>query len=374
MYDLIIKNARTLDNEPVEIAITAGKITEIAPEISAQAQDFYDAQGDFVSAGWIDAHVHCYEKMSLYYDYPDEVGVKNGVTTIVDAGSTGENNIKAFREIVKTAKTNVYALMNISKDGIVFQDELADLTKVDEAKNLERIAELDDFIIGIKARMSKSVIGQNGVKPLIMAKALQKKTNLPLMVHIGTAPVELEELMTYLDAGDIVTHCFNGKDNGILDKNGQIKDFAKKAYENGIHFDIGHGTESFNFQVALQAKSENILADSISTDIYSRNRLDGPVYNLATTMEKLIYVGYSLQQVVDRVTKAPAKALKLKSKGQLAVGFDADLTFFQVKNGHSKALSDSNQETVESSVQISPTAAAIAGTVYPVIESEEING
>ncbi|MGX6990522.1 amidohydrolase/deacetylase family metallohydrolase [Pseudolactococcus reticulitermitis] len=373
MYDLIIKNARTLENAPVEIAITAGKITAIAPEIRDKAKDYFDAQGDFVSAGWIDAHVHCYENMTLYYDYPDEVGVKNGVTTIVDAGSTGENNIKDFREMARKVKTNVYALMNISKDGIVSQDELADLTKVNEAKNLERIAELDDFIIGIKARMSKSVIGQNGVKPLIMAKELQKKTDLPLMVHIGSAPVELEELMLYLEAGDIVTHCFNGKDNGILDQNGQIKDFAKKAYETGVHFDIGHGTDSFNFQVAFQAKSEAILADSISTDIYARNRLNGPVYNLATTMEKLIYVGYSLKQVVDRVTKTPAEALRLKTKGQLAVGFDADLTFFQVKNGGNKVLEDSNQEMVETTVQIQPTAAVIAGTLYE-IESEKING
>jgi dihydroorotase len=373
MYDLIIKNARTLDNDPLEIGIRAGKIAALAPEIKDQSQNAFDAKGNFVSAGWIDAHVHCYEKMSLYYDYPDEVGVKNGVTTIVDAGSTGEHNIKAFRELASQAKTNVYALINISKDGIVSQDELADLTKVDEAKNLERIAELDDFIIGIKARMSKSVIGQNGVKPLIMAKALQEKADLPLMVHIGTAPVELEELMTYLDAGDIVTHCFNGKDNGILEQNGKIKAFAKQAYDKGIHFDIGHGTDSFNFQVALQAKSEHILANSISTDIYSRNRIDGPVYNLATTMEKLIYVGYSLQQVVERVTKTPAKALRLATKGELAIGFDADLTFFQVTTGSSKALRDSNQETVESSVQIQPTATVIAGKIYD-LEGSEYHG
>ena len=366
MYDLIIKNARTLDHQAIDVAIKDGKISEICAAITAESQEVFDAKGQFISAGWIDAHVHCYEKMSLYYDYPDEVGVKNGVTTIVDAGSTGENNIDEFYKIAKKSKTNVYALLNISKDGIVFQDELADLTKVNEAKNLERIQELSEFIIGIKARMSKSVIGQNGVRPLIMAKALQKKANLPLMVHIGTAPVELEELVSCLDAGDIVTHCFNGKDNGILDRAGRIKDFAKKAYEAGVHFDIGHGTESFNFRVAMQAKSENILANSISTDIYSRNRLDGPVYNLATTMEKLMYVGYSLEQVIHRVTQTPAKALRLGNKGELTVGYDADITLFKVTDDRSKQLIDSNQETVKTSVQIQPTAAIIAGKVYEI--------
>ena len=215
MYDLIIKNARTLDHQPIEIGIESGKISALSTEIIAESREIFDAKGQFISAGWIDTHVHCYENMSLYYDYPDEVGVKNGVTTIVDAGSTGENNIREFYELTKKSKTNVYALLNISRDGIVHQDELADLSKVDETKNLERIKELSEFIIGIKARMSKSVIGQNGVKPLVMAKALQKKAHLPLMVHIGTAPVALEELMTYLESCDIVTHCFNGKDNGI---------------------------------------------------------------------------------------------------------------------------------------------------------------
>ncbi|WP_172209577.1 amidohydrolase/deacetylase family metallohydrolase [Lactococcus hodotermopsidis] len=366
MYDLIIKNARTLENQPIEVAIFDGKIAEIAPEITAESSEILDAKQDFISAGWIDAHVHCFEKMSLYYDYPDEVGVKNGVTTIVDAGSTGENNIRDFYELSKNAKTNVYALLNISKDGIVFQDELADLTKVNEAKNLARIQELSDFIIGIKARMSQSVIGKNGVKPLILAKKLQKKADLPLMVHIGTAPVVLEELMTYLTAGDIVTHCFNGKDNGILDKDGKIKEFAKKAYQDGVHFDIGHGTDSFNFQVAMQAKAEHILADSISTDTYLRNRLDGPVYNLATTMEKLIYSGYSLEQVISRVTVAPAKALRLVTKGQLAIGFDADLTLFQVNTHANKHLTDSNHAIVETSVQITPTTAIISGKIYHI--------
>ena len=162
MYDLIIKNARTLDHQPIEIGIESGKISALSTEIIAESREIFDAKGQFISAGWIDAHVHCYENMSLYYDYPDEVGVKNGVTTIVDAGSTGENNIREFYELTKKSKTNVYALLNISRDGIVHQDELADLSKVDETKNLERIKELSEFIIGIKARMSKSVIGQNG--------------------------------------------------------------------------------------------------------------------------------------------------------------------------------------------------------------------
>ncbi len=107
-----------------------------------------------------------------------------------------------------------------------------------------------------------------------------------------------------------------------------------------------------------------------STDIYSRNRLNGPVYNLATTMEKLMCVGYSLEQVIHRVTKAPAKALRLSRKGNLSVGFDADITIFQVTDDADKQLIDSNQETVKTSVQIKPTAAVIAGKVYEIAKEK----
>lgn len=155
-------------------------------------------------------------------------------------------------------KTNVYALVNISKWGIVEQDELADLSKVQATLVRDRLAELPKFIVGIKARMSKTVVGENGITPLELAKDIQRENqNLPLMIHIGSAPPELREVLELLDAGDVLTHCFNGKPNGILDKEtDQIKDFAKAAYEKGIVFDIGHGTDSFNFHVAEIALKE----------------------------------------------------------------------------------------------------------------------
>lgn len=231
-----------------------------------------DAKGAFLSAGWIDSHVHCFQDLDLYYDYPDQIGVTKGVTTVIDAGSTGENTIKDFYKLAKEAETNVYALMNISKEGIIRQDELADLRKVNEILNLARIHEMKNFIVGLKVRMSKSVIGDNGITPLKMAKELQQRAELPLMIHIGSNPPELNEIFNELDAGDVVTHCFNGKSNGILGDDGKVKAFAKAAYERGVRFDIGHGTDSFNFAVAREAFNENIKCHTVSTDTYIRNR------------------------------------------------------------------------------------------------------
>ena len=282
-YDLLIKNGKTIDGQQLDIAVLNGKIAGTGPTIDGESKEVIDLRGEaYVSPGWIDDHVHCFEQMTLYYDYPDEIGVKKGVTTVIDAGTTGAENIHTFYDLAREAKTNVLALVNISKWGIVEQDELADLTKIQQELITKTLTELPDFVIGIKARMSRTVIGDNGIKPLELAKKIQRDNHdLPLMVHIGSAPPELADILAHLSAGDILTHCFNGKANGILAaEDEKIKDFAWAAYKKGVVFDIGHGTDSFNFHVAETALKEGMKAETISTDIYIRNRENGPVYDL----------------------------------------------------------------------------------------------
>ncbi len=366
MLDLVIRNGRTITGEIVAIGIKDGKIKQIAPVIDeAAAEEMILAEHQYLSAGWIDDHVHCYEEMSLYYDYPDQIGVEKGVTTVIDAGTTGAENIQRFYELAQAAKTNVYALLNISKWGIVEQDELADLSKVKAELIANTLRELPEFIVGIKARMSKTVIGDNGITPLELAKKIQAENQrLPLMVHVGSAPPELAEILTVMEQGDILTHCFNGKPNGILDQaTDTIKDFAWEAYRKGIVFDIGHGTDSFNFHVAETALKEGLKAHSISTDIYIRNRKNGPVYDLATTLEKLHVVGYSWPEIIEKITVVPAKNFHLTHKGQLKENFDADITIFEFVEG-AKELTDSNGFTRTTMTQIKPVKTIIGGVIY----------
>lgn len=371
MLDLIIKEGRTLTGEPLEVGIQSGKIVLISSAINEPSRSVISAKEAIISAGWIDSHVHCYEKMDLYYDFPDEIGIKKGVTTVIDAGTAGEKNIGDFYQLAQQAKTNVFALMNISEDGIVHQDELADLSKINQEKNLARLAQFPKFIVGIKARMSKTVVGDNGILPLKLAKELQKKAKgIPLMVHIGSAPPTLDEVLSLLESGDIVTHCYNGKPNGIMDKNEKVKPFVLDAYSRGVLFDIGHGTDSFNFKVGKKSVQENVLCQTISTDIYHRNRENGPVFDLATTMEKALYLGISLENVLKMVTENPAKNFHLTTKGVLEVGKDADLTLFKIKNKE-KYLIDSNGNEAIISKEIQPTMTIVGGKVYPVEEAKQ---
>lgn len=367
MNSLYIKNGKDINNQPLELLIENGKISRIAPQLeNIEADSVINLQGlSYVSAGWIDDHVHCYEKLSLYYDDPDLVGYRNGVTTIIDAGSTGADNIGDFYKLTQDKKTNVYAMINISRTGILAQDELGDMDRLQFDLMQQAVNDYPDFIIGLKARISKSVVVDNGIKPLIVAKEFQNKLNprLPLMVHVGTNPPELSEIMDLLEAGDIITHCFNGKTNGILTVDGDIKPFVQKGLTKGIIFDIGHGTESFNFKTATVATDQQIYPQSLSTDIYHGNRENGPVYNMVTCIEKMLVLGFDIKQVLPMITSVPAKNYHLDTKGTLVPGMDADVTIFNIEN-KSKTLEDSDGNTRQTNTVIEPIYSVVGGEAY----------
>lgn len=361
MFDLIIRDARLSDEQRVDIAVLDGKIAAIG-DVQGKAKSERNLAGRYyLSAGWIDSHVHCYPKSPIYHDEADAIGVNHGVTTVVDAGSTGAQHIDDFYQLTRAAQTQVYALINIARTGIVTQNELADMTQIDGPAVEQAVARLPDFIVGLKARMSSSVVGENGIQPLIKAKAIQKAVgDLPLMVHIGNNPPDLDEIADLLTSGDIITHCYNGKPNRILTPQGELKAAVKNALARGVRLDVGHGSASFSFDVARVAIAQGILPDSISSDIYCRNRLNGPVHNLAHVMSKFFSVGMTLPQVIGCVTWKAADGLRLTHKGRLEVGFDADLTIFTVKE-EAHPFVDSEGERVEGEKHLIPLAAVVAG-------------
>lgn len=363
----VIKQARLINEQRVDILVENGIIQDIAEHIesSYETVNFYD---DYVSAGWIDIHTHCFDKFEIYGDQPDLIGYPHGVCTVVDAGTAGSDTIDEFYQQALSAKTRVYSLLNISSPGIYAQDELADLNRLNKEAILKSCQKYPDFIVGLKARMSKSVLGDSGNQPLVFAKEMQKLVNLPIMVHIGTAPSVLEDVVDMLDKDDIITHIFNPKDNGIV-KNRDLKACVFKAKEKGILLDVGHGTDSFSFEVAKIAFDKNVHVDTISSDIYFRNRLNGPVYNLVTTMNKLLYIGYMLEEVINAVTKNAAKALHFNNLGEIAIGKIADFTVFKMCSKDIK-LVDSTHLEVKSHYYIQPTHTIVKNQLYQLEEEK----
>ncbi|WP_148052212.1 amidohydrolase/deacetylase family metallohydrolase [Atlantibacter hermannii] len=364
MFDLLLRRARLVDDTVSDIAIRDGKIAALG-DIHGPATKTVDLRGEcYVSAGWIDSHVHCYPKSPIYHDEPDSIGVATGVTTVIDAGSTGADDIDDFYAITRHAATEVYALLNISRVGLIAQNELANMANIDGEAVKQAVKRHPDFIIGLKARMSSSVVGENGITPLERAKAMQQENgNLPLMVHIGNNPPDLDDIAERLSCGDIITHCYNGKPNRILTPGGELRASVTRAIQRGVRLDVGHGTASLSFAVAKRAISLGVLPHTISSDIYCRNRIKGPVYSLANVMSKFLAIGMSLPQVIDCVTANAADALNLKTKGRLQPGLDADLTLFTLRR-QPTLLMDAENDSLQADVMLVPLAAVRAGKGY----------
>ncbi|WP_406670759.1 amidohydrolase/deacetylase family metallohydrolase [Raoultella terrigena] len=364
MFDLLLRRARLVDDTLTDIAIQDGKIAALG-EISAPARKTVELDGRcYASAGWIDSHVHCYPNSPIYYDQPDSVGIATGVTTVIDAGSTGADDIDDFYQLTRSAATEVFALLNISRVGLIAQNELANMANVDADAVSQAVKRHPDFIVGLKARISSSVVGDNGITPLERAKAMQRENGgLPLMVHIGNNPPNLDEIADLLSAGDIITHCYNGKPNRILTASGELRASVTRALKRGVRLDVGHGTASFSFEVARRAIALGILPQTISSDIYCRNRIDGPVRSLALVMSKFLAIGMSLPQVVECVTAGAADGLRLTQKGRLAVGYDADLTLFALQHAPT-VLVDAEKESLQADTILVPLAAIRAGKGY----------
>lgn len=338
---IIWRNVKLADSSlAVDIVIGAdGRLAELAAAGTASGGRRIDCTGLYASSGWIDLHVHAFPELEPYGDAIDEIGVRQGVTTIVDAGSCGADRIDDLAASRKQADTRVLALLNVSRLGLSRVDELSDLSWVNEEKALQAIARHPGFIVGLKARMSGSVVGGNGLEPLRMARSLSEESGLPLMVHIGSRPPGVEEILPLLRKRDVVTHYLNGKpDNRLFDQSGRPLPALQAARERGVWLDVGHGTASFSFEVAEAARGADIPFDTISTDIYRSNRLGGPVHSLSHVLTKFLLLGYELQEIIAAVTSRPAEWLGRPELGRIQVGEPANLTLFEVADRPSELL------------------------------------
>ncbi|SDY14925.1 dihydroorotase [Evansella caseinilytica] len=333
----IIENGFVIDPEKngiekKSIGIIAGRLVNVEEVLEKDGHiPRIDAEGCYVAPGFIDLHVHVFKDVTSLGIEADRVGVEQGVTTIVDAGSSGWENYSIFKEtVVNCCKTEVLSFLNISRKGLAAGlNELAvpaDLMTVEEAAD---IAAREPNIIGLKARMSGSVVKQQGIAPLKHARRIADAINVPLMIHIGNPPPYLKEIFPLLRRGDIVTHAFHGKKHGILQEDHSLIPEAEAALARGVLFDVGHGTSSFSYETISQFKEKYATPFTISTDIYLHN-YQSPVGSLMFTMSKLLEIGYSLEDIVKSVTMKAAEAIGNKEIGTLKHGTRADLTIFTI--------------------------------------------
>ena len=365
-YDLIVRAARVIDaaeerDGPADIAVQGDRIVRVGDLKEDTADRVLDAPGLVASAGWIDLHVHCVRAALAASVDPDrDAGVETGVTTVVDTGSVGTEELSALREVAESATTRVLGYLNVSaRRGPITH---GDWSQFDQKLTIEAAEANRDLLLGIKVLASQRHCGNLGIIPLQLGVQAAREARTGLMVHIGVAPPTIQDVLTMLGPGDIVTHCFKAYPGGIMSRAGRPVPEAWAAVDRGVRFDIGHGQGSFCFFAARQALAAAFPFHSISTDLHTGN-VRGPVFTLARTMAKFLHLGVGLPDVVRLATLGPATAMgRVQEFGTLRPGACADITVFRVKEGP-VAYTDSQGYTEQGNVDLEPVYTVRAGKV-----------
>ena len=347
--DILLKGGHVIDpknkiDTVMDIAITGNKISQVARNIpGSNAKKVIDVKGLYVTPGIIDMHVHVFNgtELDAYIANgltslpPDGFTFKAGVTTVVDAGSSGWRNFRLFKkQTIDRSQTRVLALLNIVGNGMTSRFEEQDVTDMNPAQTANMIKKLfPDIIVGIKAAHFWGDFTQ-----VDRAVEAGKLANVPVMVDFGEhdPPNSIEDLfMKHLRPGDIFTHTFSyGPANRetVVDENGKVKPFVFDAQKRGIIFDVGHGGGAFSWRQAVPSMQQGFRPNVISTDLHSES-MNGGMKDLSNVMSKFLNMGMSLQDVILRTTWNPATVIKRPELGNLSVGSEADIAVFSVRKG-----------------------------------------
>jgi dihydroorotase len=347
--DLLLKGGHVIDpknsiNAVMDVAITNNKISQVAENIPvANAKKVIDAKGMYVTPGLIDMHVHVYpgNDLDAYIANgptsvaPDGFTFRSGVTTVVDAGSSGWRNFRQFKEqTIDKAQTRVLALLNIVGWGMVGRFEEQDVADMNPVMTSHMIKTLfPDVLVGIKAAHYWGDFSQ-------VDKAVEagKLANVPVMVDFGEhePPNSIESLfMQHLRPGDIFTHTYSygpAKRETVVGENGKVKPFIFEAQKRGIVFDVGHGGGAFSWRQAVPAVQQGFKPNVISTDLHTQS-MNGGMKDLSNVLSKFMAMGMTIQEVIARSTWAPATVINRKELGSLSIGSDADVAVFSLKKG-----------------------------------------
>lgn len=355
-YDLLVHGGTVIDpaqglHAPLDVAFANGRVAALAASIPAtQAVETLDATGRLVTPGLVDLHVHAYWGVSHYGIEPDPHFVAQGATTVVDAGSAGAATFDGFRRfVIDVTTTRILARLNISAQGMLVNDigELEELKWASVPKALAAIERHRDVIVGIKVRLTKGQVTSEraGLQPLFLAREAASEAGLSLMVHPQDPWCDsLAEVLDALRPGDLITHCFHGLRGGILDDSGKVLPAVRAAVERGVLLDVGHGAGSFDWEVAERALAQGLPPQTISSDLHVYN-VNGPVFDLATTITKFLHLGMPLDEALAKATAVPARTLEMEDRlGTLRIGAYGDAVVFALEDGSFPLLDSRGQQ------------------------------
>lgn len=345
-YDLLLKGGNVIDpknkiNNISDVAILSGKIAKVASGIPiADAKKVIDVTGLYVVPGLIDAHAHVYAGLARgahadgeYSVFPDGYTLRTGVTTIVDAGSSGHRNFKHFHDgVIALSQTRVLAFLNIVGMGLSGNVHSQNVVDMDPELAAKCAKEYPNHIVGFKT------VQWQGKEWINVDRALEagKLANLPIMCDFGRFYPEdrpYQELVRErLRPGDISTHMYK-RDVPLFDENGKLLPYLTEARNRGVLFDLGHGLGNFEFSIVVPAVRQGWWPNSITTDLHAEcvNHASKDLNNL---MSKMMNTGIPLVNIIEMVTWGPAKMIGRTDLGHLTPNAVADIAVLSLVKGN----------------------------------------
>jgi dihydroorotase len=347
--DLLLKGGRVLDpthrqDGVADVAIGGGRILRTAPSIDpATARNVIDVSGLLVTPGLLDIHVHAYITRHEHESGPfrgsldaDHHFLSSGVTTCVDVGTAGADEIEHFRRtVIDSAVTRVLALVNISRPGM--GDAEQTIGNLDPEAAAEAALKHRDVVLGIKTAHYWTKLPFDAEHPPweSVEKAVEagRLCNMPVMVDFWPRPERPypELILEKLRPGDIHTHVF-ARQFPVIDDEGRVQPYMREARARGVWFDLGHGAASFWFRNGKRAIDDGFPPDSISTDLHAGS-VRTTVRSQLDAMSKCLAMGMPLQEVIDRSTVKPAEAIRRLELGTLSPGAEADVAVLELQRG-----------------------------------------
>ena len=341
-YDMLLKGGHVIDPKNnldgvMDVAILDGKVEAVERSIDpARARKTLDVHGLYVTPGLVDIHVHVFHTTGIRDAWagdnsvaPDAFSFRTGVTTMVDAGSSGWRNFETFRHtVIDRAKTRVLAMINIA--GLGMMTDIVEQSDFDPGEVARLARKHRDVVVGVKSAHYQLPDWASVDRAIEAGKAAA----IPIMVDFGYFLPERPywQLVTQrLRPGDISTHCFRGPVPWVDDK-GNLYDYLKKARSRGVRFDVGHGGGSFVLRNAVPATVQGFYPDSISTDLHVGS-MNGAMMDMPTTMSKFLAMGMPLKEVILRSTWIPAQMIQRPRLGHLTPGAAADVAVWQLTKG-----------------------------------------
>jgi dihydroorotase len=364
-YDLIIRAGRVIDpsvrlDAIRDVAISDGHIAAVEANIAGDAADTVDARGKLVVPGLLDIHTHAARSA----EGPGLV-LKDGVTGWIDAGSQGADHIGDTIAVAQSAPQQGRVLINIGRAGLLPEGDTMDLKRADVGAARDAIAKNREFIVGVKARLSRDVAGANDYEVLRRAQEVATSFSLPVMIHMGQTISPLPKLIDLLKRGDVVTHMFAPPPNSIIDDSGHILPEVLAARRRGVWFDVGNGqTGHMRWDTVGAIMKAGFRPDTVSTDWNTNSRMTG-VIDLPNCMSKLLGYGMTLDQTIACATVNASRLFPLfKDRGTLNVGAPADVALLELRKGNFEFL-DNFKNTITGSQRLFPSATVLGGKRVP---------